>query len=150
VKQIVGLLMAAAVAVFPASAFAGVQENRVNALAFYDALIISKKGAAVAGSYLSPEFRSHSAGFADGSAKTFLGPAEEAFKNASSAIARWKIEVLRTIAEKDLVVIHARGNADEKTYAIVDIMRFDQRGKIVEHWDFVQDVTKSTNTSGAF
>jgi predicted SnoaL-like aldol condensation-catalyzing enzyme len=148
VKFFASLVALTLVATGPVQAAA--PDNRASALAFYDALIISKKGAAAAGKYLSPDFKSHSAGFPSGDAKTFLAPAEQAFKDPKSPIAQWQIEVLRTVAEKDLVVIHARGRADGKVYAIADIMRFDKAGKIVEHWDFVQDVTGSKNTAGAF
>lgn len=146
--SVTGLAALALAAAAPA--IAGPTENRTAALAFYDALIVSKKGAAEAGRYLSVDFRSHSPGFASGDAKAFLAPAEEAFRDPKSPTAQWKMEVLRTVAEGDLVTIHARGRAGEKIYAIVDIMRFDVRGKIVEHWDVVQDVTNSKNSTGAF
>jgi predicted SnoaL-like aldol condensation-catalyzing enzyme len=50
--------------------------------------------------------------------------------------------VYRVIAEGDLVVAHSR----YKTWnmAGVDIWRFDDDGKMIEHWDVLQQVPKTT------
>ena len=51
------------------------------------------------------------------------------------------IEFVRAVAEEDLVALHTHqvwpGN-DE--YVTMDFFRFDQRGKIVEHWDAMQQI----------
>lgn len=151
IKRASAITLALALGISAGSpAVASPAKNRASALAFYDALIVSKKGAAAAGAYLSPSFRSHSPGFPSGDAATFLAPAEQAFRDPNSPVAQWKVSVLRTVAEADLVVIHARGEAGSKQYAVVDVLRFDSEGKIVEHWDVVQDVTDSKNIAGAF
>lgn len=48
------------------------------------------------------------------------------------------------IAEGDLVVLHvfSRAAPDDKGEAVVDIFRFNDDGKIVEHWDVVQPLPK--------
>lgn len=50
------------------------------------------------------------------------------------------------IAEGDLVVLHVHSQLDEKDRgeAVVDIFRFDENGKIVEHWDTIQAVPDKT------
>jgi len=60
------------------------------------------------------------------------------------------IEFVRVIAENDLVALHTHqvwpGN-DE--YVTMDFFRFDQNGKIVEHWDAIQQIptdSKNPNT----
>lgn len=123
--------------------------NQRSALAFYDALIVSKKGAAAARPYLAEQFVTHSPSFAERGPDAFLAPAEEAARNPASEIAQWNVEVLRSVSDGDLVFLHARGSVREKLYAIVDIFRFEN-GKIVEHWDVIQDVTNARNPDGAF
>lgn len=58
-----------------------------------------------------------------------------------------RAEIRRVIAEGDLVVVHARfavpGQADSKVMAVMDIFRV-QGALIVEHWDVIQEVPKTT------
>ena len=58
----------------------------------------------------------------------------------------------RAIAEGNLVVLHCHqewpGSDD---YAGIDIFRFDDNGKVVEHWDVLQVVPgESKNDNGLF
>jgi len=60
-----------------------------------------------------------------------------------------RVEVVRTVAQDDLVVLHTRqvwpGDGD---WAGIDIFRF-QDGRIVEHWDVLQripDQSEHANT----
>jgi len=47
----------------------------------------------------------------------------------------------RAIAEDDLVALHCEQEwPGDDTYAAIDIFRFDEEGKIVEHWDALQTV----------
>ena len=59
--------------------------------------------------------------------------------------------IQRVIAEGDYVVIHSHGVREPGTpgRAIVDIFRLD-RGKIVEHWDVVQDIPENSHNPRAF
>ena len=59
-------------------------------------------------------------------------------------------DVLRTVAEGDLVALHvrARRTPDDPGVVSADIFRFDD-GKIVEHWDVIQDIPEtSANGNG--
>ena len=55
------------------------------------------------------------------------------------------IEFVRVISENDLVALHTHqiwpGN-DE--YVTMDFFRFDTNGKIVEHWDAIQQIPKNS------
>ncbi|MFJ7270399.1 ester cyclase [Streptomyces sp. NPDC099050] len=66
-----------------------------------------------------------------------------------------KLDIKRIIAEGDLVVTHAHldlepNNPDNPGRALADYFRL-QDGKVVEHWDVIQDVPKSAaNSNGMF
>ena len=55
------------------------------------------------------------------------------------------IEFVRSVAEGDLVALHTHqtwpGN-DE--YVTMDFFRFDEAGKIVEHWDSMQQIPEKS------
>jgi predicted SnoaL-like aldol condensation-catalyzing enzyme len=63
-----------------------------------------------------------------------------------------RLDIKRVVAEADLVVTHSHlilepGQAGQ---ALADLFRLES-GKIVEHWDVVQDVPEtSVNTNGMF
>ena len=59
-------------------------------------------------------------------------------------------EIVRAIAEGDLVVLHVKSYSSPPSndYAVIDIFRVAE-GKIVEHWDVMQavpDTSKNSNT----
>ncbi len=58
-----------------------------------------------------------------------------------------KIEFLRAVAEGNLVALHTHqiwpGN-DE--YVTMDFFRFDEHGKIIEHWDSIQQIPTETKS----
>ena len=52
---------------------------------------------------------------------------------------------MRAIAEGDLVALHTLQTwpgGDE--YVTMDFFRFDDNGKIVEHWDAIQEVPETS------
>jgi predicted SnoaL-like aldol condensation-catalyzing enzyme len=60
------------------------------------------------------------------------------------------VEFVRAIAEGDLVALHTHqiwpGNEE---YVTMDFFRFDEQGKIVEHWDSIQRIPeKAENENG--
>ena len=60
------------------------------------------------------------------------------------------IEFIRTIAEGELVALHTHQTwPGNKEYVTMDFFRFDVNGKIVEHWDSMQEIpdfTENGNT----
>lgn len=66
----------------------------------------------------------------------------EAVKDFFASVGPVDVEVHRVLAEGDLVAVHAH----YKTWnmAGVDIFRFNDAGKIIEHWDVLQQVPETT------
>jgi predicted SnoaL-like aldol condensation-catalyzing enzyme len=66
----------------------------------------------------------------------------QAVKEFFAPVGPVDVEVHRVIAEGDLVAVHSH----YKTWnmAGVDIFRLDDDGKIVEHWDVLQQVPETT------
>jgi predicted SnoaL-like aldol condensation-catalyzing enzyme len=66
-----------------------------------------------------------------------------------------KLDIKRVIAEGDMVATHSHldlepGHADRPGRALADYFRLED-GKVVEHWDVIQDVPKrSANPNGMF
>ena len=63
-----------------------------------------------------------------------------------------RVDIKRSLAEGDMVVLHCHqiwpGGLE---YAGIDIFRLDQAGKIVEHWDVLQEMPKvSAHANGMF
>ncbi len=49
------------------------------------------------------------------------------------------ITFLRGVAEGDLVALHTHQTwPGQEEYVTMDFFRFDEQGKIVEHWDAIQ------------
>jgi predicted SnoaL-like aldol condensation-catalyzing enzyme len=62
------------------------------------------------------------------------------------------VEVIRSIAEGEHVVLHCRQTwPGSEDYAGIDIFRVDEHGKVVEHWDVLQVLpSSSANDNGMF
>ena len=56
-----------------------------------------------------------------------------------------QIAFVRAVAEGDLVALHTHQTwPGNDQYVTMDFFRFDASGKIVEHWDAIQQVPQTT------
>ena len=66
----------------------------------------------------------------------------QAVKDFFAPVGPVDVEVHRVIAEGDLVAVHS--NYKTFNMAGVDIFRFNDNGKIIEHWDVLQPIPETT------
>lgn len=111
------------------------EENKKNAIAFYRMAYEGKPAEAVT-QYVGATYIQHNPDVADGKAG-FI----QYFERMQEEYPEKSIDFVRCIAEGDLVALHTHqvwpGN-DE--YITMDFFRFDEKGKIIEHWDAIQQI----------
>ncbi len=73
------------------------------------------------------------------------GNGRAALKEFVAAVGPLDVEIHRMVAEDDLVAVH--GHLRTWDMAAMDIFRFGDDGRIVEHWDVLQPVA-ATSVSG--
>jgi len=90
--------------------------------------------------YLGPNYRQHNPGAGDGP-EPFIA----AVKGITKTFPDFRMERKRIIAEGDIVVLHSHliREPGDRGRAVVDIFRLEN-GKIVEHWDVVQEVPETS------
>ena len=120
--------------------------NKRIATEFYDAAI-NRKDFAAASQYLGGNYRQHNPTAADGAdgLRAFIDFLKMRYPNQRG-------EIKRVIAEGDLVMLHVHSTRGDETpgRAIVDIFRIEN-GKVVEHWDVIQDIPATpANQNGMF
>lgn len=120
------------------------EQNKKNAVSFYRTAYLGDPVKAVT-TYVGNEYIQHNPAVGDGK-QAFIDYFGEMHRDYEAK----QIEFIRVIAEGDLVSLHTRqiwpGN-DE--YVTMDFFRFDASGKIVEHWDAIQQIpngSKNGNT----
>ena len=123
------------------------ETNKANAQAFYDLMFNKCLPRQAIEDYVGDVYIQHNPHVADGK-EAFIAY----FEQMAAEYPGKHVHFKRAIAEGNHVVLHCQQiwpNSDD--YAGIDIFRFDEAGKIVEHWDVLQIVPKtSKNDNGLF
>lgn len=115
------------------------QANKQTAIEFYRTAYYGNPEKAVE-RYVGDRYKQHNPEVADGK-DGFV----DYFKRMAEEYPKKEIQFLRAVAEGDLVALHTHqiwpGN---EQYVTMDFFRFNEKGKIVEHWDSIQMVSRET------
>lgn len=115
------------------------QKNKENAIAFYRTAYEGNPQKAVE-LYVGTQYIQHNPDVEDG-IEGFV----RYFERMEMEYPEKSIEFVRCIAEGDLVALHTHqtwpGNEE---YITMDFFRFDDKGKICEHWDSIQKIPEQS------
>jgi len=124
------------------------QQNTAVVLAYLDTVFNKHEVEQAFKLYVGPQYRQHNPTTADGNAAAM----QALTRYTRELYPEVHLEVKRTVAQGDLVSVHSRyylHGADRDTgkgLAVVDIYRLEH-GKIVEHWDVVQNIPATSANS---
>ena len=115
------------------------EENKINAIAFYKMAYEGNPSKAIE-LYVGDEYIQHNPLVGNGPQ-----PLIDYFDKMHKEYPIKTIEFVRSVSEGDLVALHTHqvwpGNDQ---YVTMDFFRFDGNGKIVEHWDSMQQIPEGT------
>jgi predicted SnoaL-like aldol condensation-catalyzing enzyme len=120
------------------------ETNKNLVASFYQELFGDKNTESI-NKYIGEVYIQHNPKVTDGK-QALIDATKNWFKNAPKE----KIDIQHIGAYGDLVFIHLKSHMGSKTVSVIDIFRLKD-GKIVEHWDVMQDVpAKAANDHPMF
>jgi len=115
------------------------EQNKKNAIAFYKMAYEGNPREAVE-KYVGKEYIQHNPLVDDGP-EAFI----DYFERMQKEYPEKSVEFVRAVAQGDLVALHTHQTWPEnEEYVTIDFFRFDEEGKIVEHWDAIQEIPKES------
>ncbi|MBT8313992.1 MAG: nuclear transport factor 2 family protein [Maribacter sp.] len=115
------------------------KQNKENAISFYKMAYEGQPKRAIE-LFVGKEYIQHNPLVGDGT-EPFIAY----FERMQHEYPKKSIEFVRAIAEGDLVALHTHQVwPDNMEYVTMDFFRFDTAGKIVEHWDAMQELPKTS------
>jgi len=123
------------------------ENNKNNAMEFYDLMFNQNMPKQAIDRYVGDEYLQHNPHVGNGKQ-----PFIDYFERMAEEYPDKRVYFKRAIAEDNLVVLHChQAWPGDQEYAGIDIFRFDDKGKIIEHWDVLQVLPKeSENDNGMF
>jgi len=120
------------------------KENKQNAMAFYRTAYLGEPAKAV-DMYVGAEYIQHN---------PLVGNGKQAFIDYFTEMAvqypNKEIVFMRAVAEGDLVALHTHQIwPNNEEYVTMDFFRFDENGKIIEHWDAIQEVARESKNGNS-
>lgn len=119
------------------------ESNKAVVRDFYNLAFNLKQPEEAVAKHIGPSYRQHNPTAGDGSEPfiAFVHGFAEAFPSL-------RFDFKRVVAEGDLVVLHSHlvRQPGDRGMAVMDIFRLEN-GKIVEHWDVLQEVPETAANS---
>ncbi|MEP0070578.1 nuclear transport factor 2 family protein [Pyruvatibacter sp.] len=123
------------------------ERNKGTAMAFYDLMFNQNKPREAVDAYVGDDYIQHNPEVGDGKEAFIIY-----FERMAADYPGKKVEFKRAVAEGNMVVLHCYQQwPGSNDYAGIDIFRFDDQGKVVEHWDVLQVLPETPkNDNGMF
>ena len=114
--------------------------NKENAIAFYKMAYEGNPRKATE-LYVGNEYIQHNPSVGNG-----IEPFIDYFEQAGKDHPNKSINFVRAVSEGNLVALHTHQIWPDikKEYITMDFFRFDENGKIVEHWDSIQQIPETS------
>lgn len=115
------------------------EKNKKNAIEFYKTAYEGNPSSAVE-LYVGDDYIQHNPLVGNGKQ-----PFIDYFDRMAKEYPDKSIEFVRAVAEDNLVALHTHQTwPGDEEYVTMDFFRFDENGKIVEHWDAMQEIPEES------